>query len=143
MVPIAAIVSSTVLTVKGWDNGVISSMLLVAQRLNRIQVGRFPRGIDAEDKSHRSGGDEGEYRPVQRHGGRKRWKHRWDDRSDERAQQEPDHSADGGQHDSFKRELHEDVALAGAHGFAHSDFARALGHRNQNDVHYAHTPNAH
>src|ERR1700694_4295707 len=101
MVPIAAIVSTTVLTVNGWGNGAISSMLLVAQRLNRIQVGRFPRRIDAEDKSHRGRGDEGEYRPVQRHGGRKRWKHRWDDRSDERAQQEPDHYADGGQHDSL------------------------------------------
>src|SRR4029077_11988447 len=97
-------VSNTVVAVKASDNGAISSMLLVAQRLNRIQVGRFPRRIDAEDKSHRGRGDEGEYRPVQRHGGRKRWKHRWDDGSDERAQQEPDHSADGGQHDSFKRE---------------------------------------
>src|SRR5260370_2216873 len=141
MVPIAAIVSSTVLTGNGWDNSAISRMLLVAQRLNRIEVGRLPRRIDAEDKSHRGRGDEGEYRPVQRHGGRKRWKHRWDDRSDERAQQEPDHSADGGKHDSLKRELHEDVALAGAHGFAHSDFARALGHRNQHDVHYAHAAN--
>src|ERR1700694_5028034 len=102
MVPIAAIASTTVLTVNGWGNGAISSMLPVAHRLTRIQVGRFPRRIDAEDKSHRGRGDEGEDRPVQRHGGRKRWKHRWDDGSDERAQQEPDPSADGGQHDRFK-----------------------------------------
>src|SRR6266403_2006323 len=88
-------ICARLLTVKGWGNGAISSMLLVTQRLNRIEVSRFPRGIDAEDKSYRGGGDEGEYRPVHRHSGRKRWKRHRDDRGDERAQREPDHSSDG------------------------------------------------
>jgi len=89
-------------------------MLLVAQRLNRIEVGRFPRGIDAEDKSYRGRGDEGRistsYIDIV---ARKRWKRNRNDRSDERAQRQPDHSANGREHDSFEGKLHEDVALSG------------------------------
>ena len=42
-----------------------------------------------------------------------------------------------GEGDGFERELQQDVALARADGFAHADLARALGDRNQHDVHHA------
>ena len=42
------------------------------------------------------------------------------------------------QQHAFHQEIGQDRAPRGAQGFAQADLARALGHRNQHDVHHAH-----
>jgi hypothetical protein len=53
-----------------------------------------------------------------------------------RARTMPD-AADHRQHHRFGEELAQDVALAGAGGHADADFAGALAHGHQHDVHHA------
>src|SRR5579859_4671620 len=56
---------------------------------------------------------------------------------DHPADQDSNNSADGAERDRLQRELEENIPLGRANGLAHTDFARALGDRDQHDVHHA------
>ena len=53
------------------------------------------------------------------------------------SEQDSGNAADEGDGQRFGQELEEDVALAAAERLFHADFARALRHRHQHDVHQA------
>jgi len=109
-------------------------MLLVAQRLDGIEVGRLPRGIDAEisptaaeaakakidQSTDMVAGNEGNATgtiAVMR--------------APSRSPITPPTAVSMMASSVNCRRM----SRCGSHGFAHSDFARAFGHRNQHDVH--------
>src|SRR5215469_15506836 len=112
--------------------------LLVPERFNGIEIRRLPCRINPENQADSARNAERKNAPKHRHG---RW-HRGEDQADETgyeaAEQDADHAPNRGKHDSFERELQQDILSARADRFANPDFARPFGYGNQHDVHYAH-----
>ena len=61
----------------------------------------------------------------------------FEEERDAGAEGDADDAADGAERDGFDQKLDEDVVALGADGFAHADFAGALGDGDQHDVHHA------
>ena len=117
--------------------------LLVAQRLNRIEAGGAQCGIDAKEQPNGRRDDEGQDDGL--------WR---DDRleglagttwggqlytTEQARSTNPDSNtntaAEQAHHGGLNEKLHQDIASFGAERLADTDFARALGHRHQHDVH--------
>src|ERR1041385_3092719 len=110
--------------------------LLVAQRLDRIELRRASRGIQTRDESHG-------HRNSRRHHQRRERDHRrpagvrGDDLREQDADDDAGHAAEQRDRERLDHELRADVDAARADGAADADLARPLHHRGQHDVHDA------
>src|SRR5271170_1294440 len=111
--------------------------LFVAQGFDGIEARGFGGRPDAEDQADadrdREADDDGPggYDGFQRtdHGNQE---------DDGAADDDADDAAGSSERHSFEEELPGDIAAARADGFAHADFAGALGDGYQHDIHHPH-----
>src|SRR5688572_10890802 len=108
--------------------------LLVAKGVDRVELGGFTGGIEAEENSDRNAGEEGDENPVGGDEGRPAEIHGDKFRAKD-AKADPDRAAEDTEGDSFGKKLQKDIVTAGAHGKTHTDFAGAFGHAHEHDVH--------
>src|SRR5216683_4870788 len=110
--------------------------LFIPQRFDGIQARSFPSRVEAEDDPDRSrdndGGDNGQHRRL-----RGPMKENADQEGPAAPKKDAHGPAEKAQHDCFHEELAEDIPRPRAHGHAQADLPRALGDRNQHDVHDA------
>src|SRR6187402_2946964 len=109
--------------------------LLVAQRLNRIQIRRLPSRIDPKDQPNRAGDKECRKHPHRRQQRRKEEVHRQNYKTADRDPKQTSHRTE---RHRLQRELVEDRALGRTDGLAYPDLPRSFRNRNEHDVHHAH-----
>jgi len=109
---------------------------LIAQRFDRIQICRLPRGVDAEEQALARRRRNSKNRPKRGHARGQGGPDRGNDPGNYRSDKDANDSAHGRQGDRLQRELQQDVAFAGADGLAYADFPGALGDRDQHDIHH-------
>src|SRR6185312_16926766 len=110
--------------------------LFITESLDGINTRRFARGINTEDHPHphrySEGDDDGpgadDGRPVGGGG---------NGPTEDVAEHDAQRAAGDGDEHRFRQKLAEDVAAPGPGGAADADFAGALHHRGQHDVHDA------
>jgi hypothetical protein len=115
--------------------------LLVAQGFYGIEAGGFYGRVHAEEEADAHGDADSNQDGPEWDGGRQTRHYKMDDQADGAAEQYADDAAGAGKHNGFGEELPGDVAAARAERFAYADFARALGHGHQHDIHYAYAAN--
>ena len=98
------------------------------QRINWVLGGGFKGGVDAEEDADDEGGEEGDEDDFPTNEGGK-WGDSGDDEGKYIAEGETKNTAKNRENESFKEELHQDVARRGADGFADTDFVVALRDR--------------
>src|SRR5678815_2505907 len=110
--------------------------LLVPQRLNWIERGRFPRRVVPEEHTDRRRESHGDC-----HGGYRRRRCPPGEVAEQRrtgvADEEPDHTTQHAHRHALDEELRQHVRAARADCHADPDLARPLGHRHEHDVHDA------
>ena len=116
-------------------------LLLIPQRLYRLQAGGAVGRIQPEEQTHRGGEQRRHQDRVEADGridlgvvGSRDLPHR---KRDCPAQGDADQSPDHAEHRRFGQELDQDVHAPRPECLSQPDLARALGHRNQHDVHDA------
>src|ERR1051325_3445512 len=112
------------------NRGAGAPALFVPESVDRIQVRRFPRGVDPEDDSDDRTDRETDRRPIERDDGG----NAQEDRGDIAAgnpQDNPDDPAELAEDDGFEDELGQDIVAARADGLPDADFARPFGHRDE------------
>ena len=106
------------------------------QRVDRVEAGAAQRREEAEAQADRRGKTDGQqdHRGARAERDRQRVGRR---AGQPEAERDADQPAEQRQHRRLDQELHEDVPLMRADGQPDADLARALGHRDQHDVHDA------
>src|SRR5215475_7495603 len=103
-----------------WNPQPRKSALLVAQRIDWVQVGGFPGWIGAEEDSYKGTDQEAQCHPVDR----QHWRQFEEIRgsvSTQHAQQHADAAAELAEHDRLEDELREDIAFFCSDGSADAD----------------------
>src|SRR5437588_1829783 len=114
-----------------------SFFLLVTQALNRVEARGLARGPDAEDQPDEDGDDEaGDDRPERYRGGQD-GEEEGDYLADADGEDDADDAADEGQGHCLVKKLPDDVSPSRADGLSDAYLLRALGHRDEHDVHHA------
>src|SRR5215470_713700 len=114
------------------ESSASSRISLIAQRHDRIQIGRFGGRIDSEEEAETR-----RYTQPERHcppfnGSRKRSQVRNGYRN-RRSEENPDDPADHGKRCGLHQELDQNIAAPRTGRLPDADLARAFGHRNQHD----------
>lgn len=125
------------------SSGIIASgrgggNLFVSQGVDGVEVGGFDRGIQTEKNTDPHGEPERQQDRLQRND-RFQAAHFGCRAGDKNTQPNPDTPAQKTDQDRLNQKLFANLPLLGADGDADADFAGALGHRNQHDVHNADT----
>src|SRR5712672_317567 len=115
--------------------------LLVAEGFYGIEAGGFYGGVHAEEEADAHGDADSNHDGPQRDGGRQAGHYKMEDQADGTAEQYADDATGAGKHNCFGEELPDDVAATRAERFAYADFARALGHGHQHDIHHTDATN--
>src|SRR5262249_21935324 len=115
---------------------VMRRKLLVAQRLDGIEVRSFEGGIGAKNNSNYGADDEAKDRPINRND-RGYFQKIGRNISGGDAENDADDAAEFGKDDSFDDELGEDVALFGPDSATDADFFGPLRYGNEHDIHNA------
>src|ERR1051325_5904322 len=118
-------------------NSVLSpqSFLFRAKRLNRVELRSLPRGPEAARDS--DGRGDGDAQDRRKYVEKQREAHRLRQHEGEpEARADAEHAAYRSYDDGLYKELKQHVASRRAHGLAYAYLARALGHRDEHDVHH-------
>src|SRR4051794_33256338 len=110
------------------------SRLLVTQRVDRIELGGFTRGIKSEKDTDPGADHERENDRRRRNERRPVFQNRDDLRRDD-ARDDPDYSPDNTERHRFDQKLSEDVAPVRAYRHARPNLAGPLRDANEHDVH--------
>ena len=114
-----------------------SVVLLLPQRVHRLQHGSLASGINTRDNAGDSQGPNGQRGRHVRHGGRIEARYFTNSAHHEHEQaraRHPDAAAHQRKKGAFQEKLQQNAAIGGAQGLAQTDLARALADRNQHDV---------
>src|ERR1017187_8103575 len=105
-------------------------MLLVAERFDRVQVGRFEGGVSPENNAYHGTDEEAQDHPVHGNYG-VQLEQVGGHVPAQNAAAHADDAADLAEHDGLDNELGHDVAFLGADGAANPDLTGALGDRDE------------
>src|SRR5712692_876597 len=116
-------------------------MLLVAEAGDRVEIGSFHGGVDAEEKADGEGNDEAGERPENRDARGEVREKCGDAEAESDTDENPHHAAGAGERHSLEQKLRANVHAARADSLAHADFGGTLRDADQHDVHYADAAN--
>src|SRR6266851_5842283 len=114
--------------------------LFVAEGFDGVELGGFHGRPDAEDETDADADDDASGGGPHGHAAPPLQGHA-DEQDEAVDEEEGDDAARRGEGHGFEQELPGDVAAARADGFAHANFAGALGDAHEHDVHDAHAAN--
>ena len=119
----------------------VGALLLVPERVYRMEPSCAQRGINTEEQAYADGYAQREQCDLDIYGC---FQCRAAEEvlsvhghCDESSESQPHESASEAKHGGFGYELEEDVAALRAHRLANTDFARSLGYGDEHNVHYA------
>src|SRR5262245_51687417 len=104
------------------------ALLLVAERVDRIEVRRFVGRVSAEHDAHDRTDHQANDDPIHRNH-RREFHEKRGDVSAQDAEHNADRAAEFAEHHGFHDELRHDISFLGADGATNADLARAFGHR--------------